>query len=94
MNYLNQVRRLIDLAKQRGKSGELITHHIGTDEVHDPTLVAMRVYGNRMDYDVVMVASGTSAIWQPLPQKTIYLPTPMQLAALKRRLKQGAVYGK
>lgn len=85
MNYHNQVRRLIDLAKKRGKSGELITHHVGADEIHDPTLVAFRVYGNRTDYDVVMMAAGTSAVWQPLPQKTIYLPTPKQLLLLKRK---------
>ncbi|MDO4440587.1 MAG: hypothetical protein Q4B81_00205 [Moraxella sp.] len=88
-NYHNQVRRLIDLAKKRGQSGELIAHQIGRDEVHDPTLVAMRIYGSRHDCDVVMIACGTSAIWQPLPQKVVHLPTPTQLLVLKRRYKKG-----
>lgn len=62
MNYHNQVRQLVDQAIRRGQTGELIRHQIGIDERHDPTLVAMRVYGNRQDYDVVMLMVGTNAI--------------------------------
>ncbi len=85
MNYHNQVRQLVDQAIRRGQTGELIRHQIGIDERHDPTLVAMRVYGNRQDYDVVMLMAGTNAIWEPLPIKVIYLPTPLQLMILKKR---------
>lgn len=85
MSYHNHIRRLIDAAKKRGKSAEMLRHQIGVDEIHDPTLVSLRVYGNRHDYDVVMIAAGTSAIWQPLPQSLIYLPTAKQLLLLKKR---------
>lgn len=83
--YHNAIRDLVALALQKGKQGQVICHQIGLDEIHDPSLVAYRVYKNRADYDVVMVCAGTNAIWQPLPEREIYLPTPMQLMALKKQ---------
>ena len=85
--YHNAIRDLVDLSSRKGKTGQCIRYEIGIDEINDPTLVALRVYGNRDDYDVVMVCAGTNAIWQPLPQREIILPTPMQLIALKRAYK-------
>lgn len=88
--YHNAIRDLVDLSSRKGKTGQYVRYEIGADEVNDPTLVAYRVYGNRDDYDVVMVCAGTNAIWQPLPQREIILPTPMQLIALKRTYKSVA----
>ena len=82
--YHNAIRDLISLAVANSKTGQIIRHTIGTDEINDPTLVAYRTYGNRDDYDVVMVCAGTNAIWQPLPEREIYLPTPSSLIFLKK----------
>ena len=85
--YHNAIRDLVHLSSRKGKTGQCIRYEIGTDEVNDPTLVAYRVYGNRDDYDAVMVCAGTNSIFEPLPQREIILPTSMQLIALKRAYK-------
>ena len=85
--YHNAIRDLVDLSSRKGKTGQCVRYEIGTDEINDPTLVAYRVYGNRDDYDVIMVCAGTNTIYQPLPQQEIVLPTRMQLIALKRAYK-------
>ena len=93
--YHNAIRDLVNLMISKGKTGQVIKHSIGADEINDPTLIAQRVYGNRYDYDVVIICAGTNAIWQPLPQTDIYLPTPTQLFALKKKYNifTGGVYG-
>lgn len=87
--YRNDLRDLIDLIKARGMSSQMVAWQIGTDEVHDPTLVSLRAYGSRDYVDVVMVASGTSGIWEPLPKVTIVMPQLPQVQQL--RLKHGIV---
>lgn len=82
--YHNAIRDLVALSLSKGKTGQVIAYQVGSDEIHDPTLVAYRVYGNRADYDAVMTCAGTNAIWQPLPDRIIYLPTPTQLFTLKK----------
>lgn len=84
-NYHNAIRDLIHLLVSKGKTGQIIKYSVGRDEIHDPTLVSQRVYGNRYDYDVVMLCAGTDSIWQPLPQIEIYLPTKQQLFVLKKK---------
>lgn len=92
--YLNAVRSHVDLLVRRARTDKLIVWDVGTDEVHDPTLVAYRVYGDRSKADIVMLCAGTNRIGEPLPRKTIYLPAPATLAQLRRKhLKGGDVYG-
>lgn len=83
--YHNAIRDLVNLMISKGKTGQIVKHSIGRDEIHDPTLVSLRVYGNRHDYDVVMVCAGTNSIWQALPEREIYLPTKAQLFMLKKK---------
>ena len=82
--YLNAVRMHVDLLVRRSRTDKLIVWDIGTDEVHDPSLVAYRAYGDRNNADVVMLCAGTNRIGQPLPRRTIFLPLPANLAQLKR----------
>lgn len=82
--YLNAVRSHVDLLVRRGRTDKLIVWDVGADEVHDPTLIAYRVYGNRDDADIVMLCAGTNRIGEALPSKRIYLPLPASLAQLKR----------
>ena len=62
-----------------------IRHHVLPDEVRDPTLVSQRVYGRRDEFLAVMAAAGVDVADQPLPTRTIVLPTEGQLAQIKRR---------
>lgn len=90
--YLNAVRTHVDLLVRRARTDKLIVWDIGHDEEHDPTLIAHRVYGNRDDADVVMLCAGTNRIGEALPRRTIFLPAPASLAALKREhLNNGAL---
>lgn len=84
-HYHNAIRDLVNLMINKGKTGQIVKHSIGPDEIFDPTLVSLRVYGNRHDYDVVMVCAGTNGIWQELPQTDIFLPTKAQLFVLKKK---------
>ena len=88
--YHNAIRDLVALSTKKGQTWQVIRYQVGRDEIHDPTLIAYRVYGNRDDSDVIMVCAGTNTIWQPLPEREILLPTPTQLFALK---KLHAVFG-
>lgn len=92
--YLNAVRTHVDLLVRRARTDKLIAWDIGYDEVHDPSLVSYRVYGNRDDADVVMLCAGTNRIGEPLPRRIIYLPASASLAALKREQlnNKGMVY--
>ncbi len=83
--YLNAVRSHVDLLVRRARTDKLIVWDVGTDEVHDPTLVAYRAYGDRDNADIVMLCAGTNRIGEPLPQRTIFLPLPASLAQLKRK---------
>lgn len=90
--YLNAVRTHVDLLVRRARTDKLIVWDIGHDEEHDPTLIAHRVYANRDDADVVMLCAGTNRIGEALPRRTIFLPAPASLAALKREhLNNGAL---
>lgn len=91
--YLNAVRSHTDLLVRRARTDKLIVWDIGTDETHDPTLIAYRVYGNRDDVDVVMLCAGTNRIGEPLPNKRIYLPLPASLAQIKRTYASSGLIG-
>lgn len=55
------------------------------DEEWDLTLVSQRVYGTRDEFLAVMAAAGLDRLDQPLTQRTIILPTRIQLEALKQQ---------
>ena len=82
--YRNAIRDLIELLKSRGTSNQMLAWQIGEDEVNDPTLVSLRAYGSRIHTDVVMVACGTSGIWEPLPTVVIVMPQLAQVMQLRR----------
>ena len=62
-----------------------VRHHVLPDEVRDPTLVSERVYGRRDEFLTVMIAAGIATVDQPLPARTITLPTEAQLSQIKLR---------
>lgn len=82
--YLNAVRSHVDLLVRRGRTDKLIIWDVGHDEIHDPTLIAYRAYGNRDNADVVMLCAGTNRVGEALPNRRIYLPLPASLAQIKR----------
>ena len=82
--YRNAIRDLIELIKSRGTSSQMLAWQIGEDEVNDPTLVSLRAYGSRNHADVVMVACGTSGIWEQLPAVIIVMPQLAQVMQLRR----------
>ena len=83
--YHNAIRDHVDLLYRRGRTDRLITWKVGSDEVHDPTLIAFRAYRDRNYADVVMVCAGTNRIGQPLPKDIIFLPVARDLIAIKRK---------
>lgn len=83
-SYYNAIRASVDLLVRRSRTDKLIVWDVGHDEIHDPTLIAYRAYGNRDDADIVMLCAGTNRIGEALPNKRIYLPLPASLAQIKR----------
>lgn len=83
--YRNAIRDLIELIKARGTSNQMIAWQVGEDEINDPTLVSLRAYGSRNHADVVMVACGTSGIWEQLPAVIIVMPQLAQVLQLRRK---------
>ena len=84
-DFRNGTRDLIEKLKKRGRAGQYIRWQINKDEINDPTLVSLRAYGSRDYADVVMVACGTSGIWEELPREEIILPTLLQLIQLRQQ---------
>ena len=84
-DYQNAIRHLIEKLKKRGLTGQYIRWQINKDEIHDPTLVSLRAYGSREHANVVMVACGTSGIWEALPRIEIILPTMLQITQLQQQ---------
>ena len=84
-DFRNAIRDLIEKLKKRGLTGQYIHHQINKDEINDPTLVSQRAYGSREYADVVMVACGTSGIWEELPRAEIILPTMLQIIQLQQQ---------
>ena len=82
--YLNAVRAHVDLLVRRGRYDMLVAHDVGTDETRDATLAAYRVYGSRDDADIIMLCAGTNRVGEPLPNRRIYLPLPINLVQIKR----------
>lgn len=93
--YLNAIRSEVDLLVRRGRTDQVIVWRVGDDEIHDATLIAWRVYGNRDYADVVMVCAGTNRISDPLPSRDIYLPKPQHLIQIRKRhmINQGVAGG-
>lgn len=83
--YYNAVRSHVDLLLSRGRTDKLIAWQAGSDEVHDPTLIAYRAYGGRDFADIVMTCAGTNRIGEPLPKHIIYLPLATSLIRLRQQ---------
>lgn len=83
--YRNAIRQQIQFLQRSGVAGQFIRWQVGSDEVDDATLLSQRAYGTREHTDVVMVAAGTSGIWEPLPRAIIILPTLAQVLALRKQ---------
>lgn len=86
-DYRNAIRDHINQMKKSGSIGRLIVWDVQTDEVTDPTLLSLRAYGSRDHADAVMVAAGSSGIWEKLEQTRIALPTLVDLIQLARDYK-------
>lgn len=82
--YHNDIRAHVDLLVRRGRTDQVIIWRVESDEVHDPTLIAHRVYGNRDYADIVMLCAGTNRISEPLPSRDIYLPLPRDLMQIRK----------
>jgi len=80
-DFYREVRRFSERTKLWEKA---IFHEVTPDEMRDFTLVSARVYGRRDEYLAVMAAAGIDTVDQPLPQKTLVLPTDSQLSVIKR----------
>lgn len=93
-SYLNAIRMQVDVLVRRKRFDKLVLWTVGSDETHDPTLIAQRVYGRRDAVDIVMLCAGTNRIGDAIPMRLIYLPLPVTVAQIKRKyLKQGLSYG-
>ena len=94
-SYHNAIRAHIDLLVRRGRTDQVIVWRVGSDEIHDPTLIAHRVYGNRDFADIIMLCAGTNRISEPLPEKNMYLPLPRDLVQIRKRhaINQGVASG-
>lgn len=82
--YHNALRDQIELLKRRGKSNQLILHQVMPDETLDHTIISERTYKTRDWGDVVRIASGVNASWEPLPEIEIFLPTFLMVKQLRQ----------
>lgn len=60
-------------------------HWVLPNERYDPTLISLRVYGNRREFLAVMAAAGNDTLEQEITPKLLVLPTAAQLEAIKAR---------
>lgn len=59
--FYNAIRRHIEIsANKTGFGGSLTAYQIGEDEIHDASLVSLRVYQTRVHSDIVRLACGVS----------------------------------
>jgi hypothetical protein len=77
-------REIRQFAATRQAWQDAVRYDTLPDEEWDLTLVSQRIYGNRNESLAVMAAAGLDRMDQPLTQRTIVLPTPIQLEAFKR----------
>ena len=78
------LRRVADFAERQPEWAERITYQTLPDEAWDLTLVSQRVYGTRDEFLAVMAAAGLDSVEQELTPRRLVLPTPRQLADMKR----------
>ena len=82
--YLNAVRTHVDLLVRRSRTDKLVIYDIGSDEVHDPTLISQRVYGSRDHTDIIMLCAGMNRIGEALSRHRIYLPAATTVMMLRK----------
>ncbi len=84
--YHNAVRRYIESNRKKAEFGARLFHYqIGEDEVNDPSLASYRAYNTNAHTDIIVLASGNSFSFQPLPLKIITLPDLSILIQLQKR---------
>lgn len=72
-------------AQQTPAWGAALRYDTLPDERYDLTLVSKRVYGVRSESLVIQAAAGLDTPESPLMERTLVLPTPDQLRAMKLR---------
>lgn len=83
--YRIAIRKLLETSKRRGQQYNLRYYQIQTDELNDPSLVSLRLYGTRNYSDVVLVACGMSYAHELLPLRAFYFPTMQNLLQLQKK---------
>ena len=79
------VRAIRKFAVQTPVWAEAIRYYTKPDERLDLTLIAFRVYGDRSLAIVPFAAAGLDTFEQSLPEQLLVMPTPAQLADLKKQ---------
>jgi hypothetical protein len=82
--YQNALRRLIELAQRKGRSGSLRMYQIQEDEIADPSLVSFRLYGSREYVTEVKIACGISYMHELLPLRAFYFPSLRDILQLRK----------
>ncbi|WP_186083654.1 hypothetical protein [Burkholderia gladioli] len=62
-----------------------LRYHTLPDERYDITLAALRVYGDRAQFMVILAAAGLDSVEQLLPEQPLVLPNATQLLDIKRQ---------
>ncbi|MCK4090671.1 hypothetical protein [Acinetobacter radioresistens] len=83
--YRIAIRKLLETSKRRGQQYNLRHYQIQTDELNDPSLVSLRLYGSRKYVDVVLVACGLSYAHELLPLQAFYFPTLQNILQLQKK---------
>lgn len=77
------VRRVRAFAQTQPEWAECLLYQTLPDERWDLTLVSQRVYGTRDEFLAVQAAAGLDSCEQELTERTLVLPTAVQLAGIK-----------
>lgn len=80
------VRAVSTFAQRQPSWAECIVYRTKPDERWDMSLVSQRVYGRRDEFLVIMAAAGMDSVEHELTERTLVLPTPRQLQAIKDRV--------
>lgn len=83
--YRIAIRKLLETSARRGQQYNLRHYQVQIDEVNDPSLVSLRLYGTRKYTDVVLVACGLSYAHELLPVQAFYFPTMQDILQLQKK---------
>lgn len=83
--YRVAIRKLLETSIRRGQQYNLRRYQIQVDEVNDPSLVSLRLYGTRKYSDVVLVAcNGLSYAHELIPVQAFYFSHERYFAAAEK----------